>query len=95
MGFFHFRSQWKNGDRFVISSYGKNKKDAYINILKARKERKFAYRSGDNFHVSFYTNEEHERSLRKKGLSKSFSAVSSVYGHTAYIVDKEGKVHIN
>ena len=94
MNRYHFRCKWRNGDPLVICSYGINKRDAYIKILLAIKNKQFKYRKGDSFSVSYYTNEECERDLLKKGLSKNESAWLSVYGHTSWIV-KDGKVIIN
>ncbi len=91
---YHFRGRWKNLDRLVICSYGKNKKDAFIKMLQAKKQNKFKYRKGDNFYMTYDTNEEAEASLLAQGCSKSEAACMSVYGHTSYIV-KDGKVTIN
>jgi len=91
---FHFRGRWKNGDRIVICSYGKNKKDAFIKMLQAKKQNKYEYRKDDNFHMTYDTNEDDEARLKAQGCSKSQAACMSVYGHTFYIV-KDGKVTIN
>lgn len=91
---FHFRCTWKNGDPLVICSYGFDKRDAYIKILQAVKNKLFEHRKGDYFRVSYYTNEEHYNELIKAGCSSTESAWLSVYGHTGYILCN-GKVTIN
>ena len=77
---FHFCGWWKNGEHLVICSYGKNRKDAYIKMLKAKKEKKFIYNRGDNFHMTTECEEDHPNPWK--------------FGHTQYIV-QNGKVYIN
>ena len=91
---FHFRGQWKNGDKLTICSYGKDKKDAFIKMMKARKQKKFKYNKGDNFSMTTTTNEEIYTKLRRAGIDKSRANILSLYGHTTYIV-KDNKVEIN
>lgn len=91
---YHFRGNWRNGDNLVICSYGKNKKDAFNNLIKAKKENKFQHRYNDNFRISSVTNEETYIKLRKKGYSHNDANILSVYGHTGFVV-KNGKVYMN
>ena len=81
---FHFIGNWKNGDPLVICSYGSSKKQAWFNLLRARKNKKYTYRKGDGFSMKYITEEE----LAKQ--NKRFRK----YGHTTYIVDGD-KVEIN
>ena len=91
---YHFQAKWKNGDKLTICSYGKNKKDAFIRILLAKKQGKFVHNKNDYFRVSNVTEEETYTKLRRKGFSKNYANIFSKYGHTGYIV-KNGKVEIN
>ncbi len=79
---YHFMGKWKNGDPLVICSYGKNKKDAFINMLTARKNGKFKFKKGDNFSMEYKCEEEHPFKLFK-------------HGHTQWIVDEDGNVTMN
>lgn len=91
---YHFHAIWKNGDKFAICSYGKNKSDAFNNILSAKKQGKFVHRKGDYFTVRNVTEEEVYTKLRLKGFSQNEANFLSLYGHTSYIVH-DGKVTIN
>ncbi len=77
-----------------ICSYGNSKKEAYSNILKAKKQKKFKHRKGDWFSVKYETQEENYTKLRRKGLSRNLANVLSLHGHTTYIV-KDNNVYIN
>ncbi len=84
---YHFRGKWANGDRLVVCSYGRNKDEAFANVLKAYKNKNIPVKKGDWFHLTKYTNEDHQRQLVKNGMSKNEASYMSVYGHTALIVD--------
>lgn len=74
---FHFIGWWKNGDEMSICSIAPTKKQAWINVLKGRKNGKFKYKKGDNFRLVYQTEEDVEKIFRRPYK----------HGHTTWIVD--------